>query len=132
MVYRFVLPTGPGEWTRAYRFRNPYRDEATPINPDNAVGENTQLPAQATKSVRVPIPADATGRGLLVAHEHYEDPAAMMAHLSGMDPADIAVLVGAVEITSMRLFGPATAELRATLASFGTAEYFDFVSGFTR
>jgi quinol monooxygenase YgiN len=71
-------------------------------------------------------------RGLLVAHEHYEDPAAMMAHLSGMDPADIAVLVGAVEITSMRLFGPATAELRATLASFGTAEYFDFVSGFTR
>jgi hypothetical protein len=56
----------------------------------------------------------------------------MMAHLSGMDPADIAVLVGAVEITSMRLFGPATAELRATLASFGTAEYFDFVSGFTR
>ncbi|MBL8739279.1 MAG: hypothetical protein JNL12_22820 [Planctomycetes bacterium] len=60
MVYRFVPPAGTGEWTRAYRFRNPYRDEPTPINPGNEVGENTQLPAQATKSVRVPIPADAT------------------------------------------------------------------------
>ena len=71
-------------------------------------------------------------RGILVAHEHYEDSAAMMAHLAGMDPADIAVLVGAVEIASMRVFGPASDELRAMLASFGTVEYFDFVSGFMR
>jgi len=71
-------------------------------------------------------------RGVLVAHEYYEDSAAMMAHLASMDPADIAVLVGAVEIASMRVFGPATSELRAMLASFGTVEYFDFVTGFTR
>ena len=73
-----------------------------------------------------------SARGVLVAHEHYEDSAAMMAHLAGMDPADIAALVGAVEIASMRVFGPATDELRAMLAPFGNAEYFTFVSGFTR
>lgn len=60
MVYRFVTAAGPGAWTRAWRFRQPYRDEAEPINPGNASGENTQLPAGATKAVRVPIPADAT------------------------------------------------------------------------
>jgi hypothetical protein len=59
MMYRFVTAAGPGEWTRAWRFRNPYRDEPTPINPGNAVGENAQLPADAEKKVRVPIPADA-------------------------------------------------------------------------
>ena len=59
MVYRFVTAEGQGTWTRAYRFRQPYRDEAEPINPGNASGENTQLPAGATKEVRVPIPAEA-------------------------------------------------------------------------
>ena len=60
MVYRFVTPSGAGEWTRAWRCRQPYLDEATPINPGNAPAENTQLPAGATKAVRVPIPDGAT------------------------------------------------------------------------
>ncbi|MEO6596408.1 MAG: multiheme c-type cytochrome [Planctomycetota bacterium] len=59
MLYRFVTASGAGEWQRAYRFRMPYRDEAEPINPGNASGENTQLPAGATKVVRVPMLADA-------------------------------------------------------------------------
>lgn len=63
MMYRFTtLVAGvakTAEWQRAYRFRQPYRDEATPINPGNASGENTQLAAGATKAVRVSIPADA-------------------------------------------------------------------------
>jgi hypothetical protein len=59
MLYRFVGANGAGDWQRAYRFRNPYRDEAEPINPGNASGENTQLPAGATKTVQVPIPPDA-------------------------------------------------------------------------
>lgn len=56
MCYRFVTAAGPGEWRRAWRFRMPYRDEMEPINPGNAPGENTQLPAGETKAVRVPIP----------------------------------------------------------------------------
>lgn len=60
MVYRFVTDAGAGAWQRAWRCRQPYRDEAEPINPGNATGDNTQLPAGATKTVRVPIPADAT------------------------------------------------------------------------
>jgi hypothetical protein len=31
-----------------------------PINAGNAPGENTQLPAAETRSVRVPVPDDAT------------------------------------------------------------------------
>jgi hypothetical protein len=51
MVARFVLDDGSRtEWQRAWRFRQPYRDEP---------GENTQLPAGAEKRVRVPIPAGA-------------------------------------------------------------------------
>ena len=38
-------------FTRAYRFRQPYRDEA---------GEDTQLPASETVEVAVPVPAGAT------------------------------------------------------------------------
>lgn len=57
MVYRFVTADGPGEWQRAWRFRMPYRDEMEPINPGNQPGENAQLPAGASKSVRVAIPA---------------------------------------------------------------------------
>lgn len=60
IVYRFVTPAGAAAWQRAWRFRQPYRDEAEPINPGNASAENTQLPAGATKEVRVKIPADAT------------------------------------------------------------------------
>ena len=59
IVVRFMTAAGPGEWQRAWRFRQPYRDEATPVNPGNATGENTQLPAGAQKQVRVPIPGDA-------------------------------------------------------------------------
>ncbi|MCA8949276.1 MAG: hypothetical protein KDE27_07225 [Planctomycetes bacterium] len=61
MLYRFVTAdqeTG-GEWTLAYRFRMPYRDESTPVGPGADVQENTQLPAFATKTVNVPIPAGA-------------------------------------------------------------------------
>lgn len=58
MTYRFVTAAGPGAWQRAWRFRQPYRDEMEPINPGNAPGENTQLPAGATKTVRVTIPED--------------------------------------------------------------------------
>lgn len=60
MLYRFVTVAGTGDWQRAWRFRMPYRDEMEPINPGNQPGENTQLPAGATKAIRVPIPADAT------------------------------------------------------------------------
>jgi len=60
MVYRFVTAAGPGEWQRAWRFRQPYRDEMEPVNPGNAPAENTQLPAAETKAVRVPVPDDAT------------------------------------------------------------------------
>ena len=59
ILYRFVTAGEPGPWQRAWRFRQPYRDEAEPINPGNASGENTQLAAGATKEVRVPIPGDA-------------------------------------------------------------------------
>lgn len=59
IVYRFVTAAGPGAWQRAYRFRQPYRDEAEPVNPGNASGENTQLPAGAQKELRAAIPADA-------------------------------------------------------------------------
>jgi len=59
MVYRFVTKDGPGEWQRAYRFRQPYRDEMEPINPGNEPGENTQLPDGVTKPVRVAIPDGA-------------------------------------------------------------------------
>jgi hypothetical protein len=47
VLVRFVGETTPDEFTRAWRFRQPYRNEP---------GENTQLPAGATKEVRVPIP----------------------------------------------------------------------------
>jgi hypothetical protein len=57
MVYRFVTADGPGPWVRAWRCRQPYRDEAEPINPGNASAENTQLPAGQSKTVRVVIPA---------------------------------------------------------------------------
>jgi hypothetical protein len=50
-----VTAAGPGEWTRAWRFRNPYRDETTPINPGNATSENTQLPAGEQKTLRAAI-----------------------------------------------------------------------------
>ncbi|MFN9707186.1 MAG: multiheme c-type cytochrome [Planctomycetota bacterium] len=59
MMYRFVTAEGVGDWQRAWRFRNPYRDETTPINPGNASGENAQLPSGEQKDVRVPIPAGA-------------------------------------------------------------------------
>jgi Cytochrome c554 and c-prime len=55
IVYRFVTAAGPGERTRAWRFRNPYRDETTPINPGNATSENTQLPAGEQKTLRAAI-----------------------------------------------------------------------------
>ena len=56
IMYRFVPVTGePGEWQRAWRFRMPYRDEMEPINPGNASGESTQLPAGATKVARVAV-----------------------------------------------------------------------------
>ncbi|MHC4897191.1 MAG: multiheme c-type cytochrome [Planctomycetota bacterium] len=52
IVFRFQLADGSqSEWQRAYRFRQPYRDEP---------GENTQLPADQKKVVRVPVPEDAT------------------------------------------------------------------------
>ncbi len=60
IVYRIVAAEGPGPWQRAWRFRQPYRDEAEPINPGNATAENTQLPAGQSKAIRVPIPAGAT------------------------------------------------------------------------
>lgn len=51
LVVRFVDAEGrAGEWQRAFRFRQPYRDEA---------GEDTQLRAGAAHTVRVAIPADA-------------------------------------------------------------------------
>jgi hypothetical protein len=59
MVWRPITADGPGPWQRAWRFRQPYRDEAEPINPGNSTGENTQLPAGERKEVRVPVPADA-------------------------------------------------------------------------
>lgn len=60
LEYQFVGKDGPiaGDGTgggdgfsRAYRCRQPYRDE---------VGENTQLPAGQKKEVRVAVPAEAT------------------------------------------------------------------------
>jgi hypothetical protein len=54
IVYRFVGGEGQalGDWQRAFRFRQPYRDEP---------GEDTQLPAGVTKTVQVAIPAGAAG-----------------------------------------------------------------------
>ena len=49
LLVRFVDRSGKaGEWTRAFRCRQPYRDEP---------GEDTQLPSGATREVTVPIPA---------------------------------------------------------------------------
>jgi hypothetical protein len=60
MVYRFVTKDGPAAtWTLAHRARQPYRDESEPVGPGAASGENTQLPAGATKAVRIPIPPGA-------------------------------------------------------------------------
>lgn len=51
MLYRFVMDDeSVGEWVRAYRFRQPYRDEK---------GPNTQLPAGESKTVAVEIPEGA-------------------------------------------------------------------------
>lgn len=51
MEVRFELADGTTTaWHRAWRFRQPYRDEP---------GEDTQLPAGESKSARVPIPAHA-------------------------------------------------------------------------
>lgn len=51
MVCRFVDADGKaGEWQQVWRGRQPYRDEP---------GENTQLPAGQTATVRVPIPDGA-------------------------------------------------------------------------
>lgn len=51
MELRFELADGStSAWQRAWRFRQPYRDEP---------GDDTQLPSGASKSVRVPIPAGA-------------------------------------------------------------------------
>ena len=64
MMYRFTTTNGDetttSEWQRAYRFRQPYRDETDPVNPGNASGENTQLASGATKEVRIKIPDGAT------------------------------------------------------------------------
>jgi len=64
MMYRFVADKDgeaqTSQWQRAYRFRQPYRDEQEPVNDGNAPGENTQLAAGATKAVRIKIPAGAT------------------------------------------------------------------------
>ncbi|MFH0946900.1 MAG: multiheme c-type cytochrome [Planctomycetota bacterium] len=52
MMVRFETAPGEwGEWERAYRFRQPYRDET---------GPDTQLPAGETKTVRVDWPAGAS------------------------------------------------------------------------
>jgi hypothetical protein len=54
IVYRFHLEGEGGnqtKWTRAWRFRMPYRDEP---------GEDTQLPAHQKKTVRVKVPENAT------------------------------------------------------------------------
>jgi len=59
MMWRAVTAAGPGPWQRAWRFRQPYRFDGEPINPGNASGENTQLPAGAKKQVRVAVPTDA-------------------------------------------------------------------------
>tara|TARA_R110002072_G_scaffold46591_9_gene129001 strand:+ start:39619 stop:40644 length:1026 start_codon:yes stop_codon:yes gene_type:complete len=60
IMYRFTTVAGEtSEWQRAYRFRQPYRDEMEPINPGNESGENTQLAAGATKVLRVAIPEGA-------------------------------------------------------------------------
>lgn len=51
ILYRFVDAGGAaGEWTRAFRFRQPYREEP---------GDDTQLPAGARKEIAVPVPAGA-------------------------------------------------------------------------
>jgi hypothetical protein len=60
LMYRFVTNDGPAAtWTLAHRARQPYRDEAEPVGPGAASGENTQLPAGASKTVRIPIPEGA-------------------------------------------------------------------------
>lgn len=63
MMYRFIKAADgeqlATEWQRAYRFRQPYRDEQEPINAGNKPGENTQLAAGASKAVRVKVPAGA-------------------------------------------------------------------------
>ncbi|MDO8349019.1 MAG: multiheme c-type cytochrome [Planctomycetota bacterium] len=60
MLYRFVTKDGAAAtWTLAHRARQPYRDESQPVTAGAASGENTQLPASATKAVRLPIPAGA-------------------------------------------------------------------------
>lgn len=48
---RFQTTAGFSEWTRVFRFRQPYRDEP---------GENTQLPAGATHRSEVDVPEGAT------------------------------------------------------------------------
>jgi len=51
VLVRFVASDGTaGEWQRLWRFRQPYRDEP---------GENTQLPAGESKTVRIAIQAGA-------------------------------------------------------------------------
>jgi len=63
MMYRFIMadaePDADGEWTLAWRARQPYRDDAAPVGPGAKPQENTQLPAHETKTVSVAIPAGA-------------------------------------------------------------------------
>lgn len=71
-------------------------------------------------------------RGMLIAHEHYRDSAAMIAHLGNLDPEVTQALLSAVEISAMKVYGEVSAELRDMLAAFGSGEYCDHLCGFDR
>ncbi|KHF42982.1 hypothetical protein [Saccharomonospora viridis] len=75
--------------------------------------------------------ADANRR-LLVAHEHYEDSEAMIAHLNNMDPDVTQTLMSSVEVLSMRIFGKVSDELREMLTDFGSPSSSISSVGFTR
>ena len=68
---------------------------------------------------------------VLFVHEHYTDSAAMLRHFSEMDQDLVGHMLSAVDVLDLRLYGPASPELKELLGAYGTPRYFDFVSGFT-
>lgn len=69
-------------------------------------------------------------RKLLMSDESYTDAAGMVEHLENMDPDVASRLMELVDLVEMRVYGGASPELRSLLSSFGTAHYFDYVTGF--
>lgn len=68
---------------------------------------------------------------VLFVHEHYTDSAAMLRHFGEMDQELVGHMLSAVDVLDLRIYGPATPELKELLGAYGSPRFFGFVSGFS-